>query len=678
MNEFLKFKKRIAKAKDKYLAAKENDCHIGNVESVKRLARPFERDHFTLAIIGGMSSGKSSFLNAFLGEKNLLPTGGDQTTCSLTSIYYSEKEKVSVEYMDGHIDVFNANSKSDLKDILTNTVAIPQEFGNGFPLLAINNDILRGLSESDILKKADIYSNIAKRKITTSELSNYLNTHMDPSQFVKEVSVGINLPSLEGWKIVDTPGVCALGGIEELTREYIFGTDEYGCDNVDAVLLVYKGSVSLQEHPELTEFVKDVIRRKKSIIADRSFMIVTHSASDHFQENPNYINNALNQIDNLIPKERIFYVDNNLELFCRIREREGKDFMDMITKSSLEDWPKDTSSRLKAMKSDFLEERDKGDRGMILNEDFINEIQKLSQFHILREELEKFIVERKQEAYDEIIKLIKEDLNNLVNRKNEEKADLENVLRGVQDSASQIKDEKKKNEAFRLEFNKFIDSLRTDYSFAKLHRMYQDVSQKAKEISSLYSISLISAKAESIENDLKEKKDEILREVERKSKNYFSNIQIPSFPVLDFKSIINKAQKSESNQKDYWQAENGLGNFLKRTFSKIAGIFSDSDKYKHFGMKKYRTPDIEKVSRECIDEIIKTIDAYVHSTNKTIENFISEADKKIKETSEIIEENKKRLDNTNKTVKEKEETIQLLEKEINTLTETINSIAYDN
>lgn len=673
MNEFLKFKKRIAKAKDKYLAAKKNDCHIGNVESVKRLARPFERDHFTLAIIGGMSSGKSSFLNAFLGEKNLLPTGGDQTTCSLTSIYYSKKEKVSVEYMDGHIDVFNANSNSDLKDILTNTVAIPQEFGNGFPLLEINNDILCGLSESDILKKADIYSNIAKRQITTSELSNYLKTHKDPSKFVKEVSVGINLSSLEGWKIVDTPGVCALGGIEELTRNYIFGTDEYGYDNVDAVLLVYKGSVSLQEHPELTDFIKDVTRRKKSIIADRSFMIVTHSASGHFQENPNYLNNALNQIDNLIPKERIFYVDNNLELFCRIREREGKDFMDMITNSSLEDWPIETTRILKAMKSDFLEERDKV---MILNEDFINEIQKLSQFHILREELEKFIVERKQKAYDDIIQLIKEDLDNLVNRKNEDKAKVEKDLRGEQDLASQIEDEKKKNEASRLEFNNFVDSLRTDYSVAKIRRMYQNISQAVKGISSLYSISLISAEAESIENDLKEKKDEILREVEKKSKNYFSNLHIPSFPVLDFKSIINKAQKSESNQKDNWQAEKGLGNFLKRTFSKIAGIFSD--KYEHSGMTNYRTPDIEKVSRECKDEIIKAINAYVDSTNNAIENYISEADKKIKETDKIIQENNELLVKTNKTVEEKDKTIQLLEKEIKTLTETIKSIAYDN
>ena len=267
-------------------------------------------------------------------------------------------------------------------------------------------------------------------------------------------------------------------------------------------------------------------------------------------------------------------------------------------------------------------------------------------------------------------------MNNLANRKNEDKAKVEKDLRGEQDLASQIEDEKKKNEASRLEFNNFVDSLRTDYSVAKIRRMYQNISRAAKGISSLHSISLISAEAESIENELKEKKDEILREVEKKSKNYFSNIHIPSFPVLDFKSIINKAQKSESNQKDNWQAEKGLGNFLKRTFSKIAGIFSD--KYEHSGMTNYRTPDIEKVSRECKDEIIKAINAYVDSTNNAIENYISEADKKIKETDRITQENNELLVMTNKTVEEKDKTIQLLEKEINTLTETIKSIAYDN
>ena len=263
-----------------------------------------------------------------------------------------------------------------------------------------------------------------------------------------------------------------------------------------------------------------------------------------------------------------------------------------------------------------------------------------------------------------------------MNRKNEKKAKVEKGLRGEQDLASQIEDEKKKNEASLLDFNNFIDSLRTDYSDAKIRRMYQNISQKAKGISSLHSISLISAEAESIENELKEMKDEILREVEKQSKNYFSNIHIPSFPVLDFKSMINKAQKSESNQKDNWQAEKGFGNFLKRTFSKIAGIFSD--KYEHYGMTNYRTPDIEKVSRECIDEIIKAFNAYVDSTTKAIENYISVVDKMIKETERITHEDEKLLAETNKTVAEKDKSIKLLEKEINTLTETINSIAYDN
>ena len=83
-----------------------------------------------------------------------------------------------------------------------------------------------------------------------------------------------------------------------------------------------------------------------------------------------------------------------------------------------------------------------------------------------------------------LLKKIKEDLNNLVNRKNDKKAKVEKGLRGEQDLASQIEDEKKNNEASLLDFNNFIDSLRTDYSDAKIRRMYQDISQEAKEISS--------------------------------------------------------------------------------------------------------------------------------------------------------------------------------------------------
>ncbi|MGM9709665.1 MAG: dynamin family protein [Prevotella sp.] len=668
MNEFLKFKQKIVQAKGKYLAVKKNDPHEGNIKDVEQLARPFERGYFTLALVGGMSSGKSSFLNAFLGEKDFLPTGGGQTTCSLTSIYYSKEEKVTIEYMDEHIEEHNATSKNNLREILKNTVAIPEAFGNGFPLLQVNNDILKGMTKDDILGNVEVYSEKAKRKIKTQELADYLKTHMDPSKFIKEVSVGINLPSLEGWRIVDTPGVCALGGIEELTRDFILGKDEYGYDNVDALLLMYNGILGLEGHPGLTEFINDLAKRKKSIFKDQSFMIVTHSAFGKFQANPDYITNALSQIDNLIPKERVFYVDNYFELFCRIRENEGKDFMDMISTESEKDWF-DTIDKLESMAFKFSKKYN----GKILNEDFITEIQKLSQFHILRKELENFIVERKQEAYDEIIQLIKEDLNNLVTRKKEEEAKVEKDLRGEQDLASQIEEEKRKNEACRLDFNSFANSLQEEYSDAKIRHRYQSILQAARKLTSLHSLSQIYAEAESIKNDLEQKKEEILDEVGKKSKNYFSDIQIPSFPVINFHLIVSEAEKSEKNKTDNWEKAEGLGNYLKRVFSKIAG-----KKYEHWGMKNNRKLDVKKASEDCQKEIVKAINGYVAITINVINKFITEANKKIKDTERIVQEKKDELVKNNKTVEDKENTIKSLEEEIDILTETIKSIDYEN
>ena len=79
-----------------------------------------------------------------------------------------------------------------------------------------------------------------------------------------------------------------------------------------------------------------------------------------------------------------------------------------------------------------------------------------------------------------------------------------------------------------------------------------------------------------------------------------------------------------------------------------------------------------------ISKNVWAINAYVKSTNNAIENYILEADKKIKETDRITQENNELLVMTNKTVEEKNNTIKLLEEEISTLTETIIYIEYDN
>ena len=77
---------------------------------IESLSEPFVQGVFTLAVIGPMSAGKSSFINALLEDEDLLPTGHFQTTCTLTELIYSPQKNLKVEYGDGHIDNYEGDN----------------------------------------------------------------------------------------------------------------------------------------------------------------------------------------------------------------------------------------------------------------------------------------------------------------------------------------------------------------------------------------------------------------------------------------------------------------------------------------------------------------------------------------------------------------------------------------
>ena len=86
-------KKKLQEYKDVRQQANINDEGLN--AAVERKAKPFVEGHFTLAVVGKMSAGKSTFINAFLG-KNILPTGHFQTTAILTKIEHAEKESIKI------------------------------------------------------------------------------------------------------------------------------------------------------------------------------------------------------------------------------------------------------------------------------------------------------------------------------------------------------------------------------------------------------------------------------------------------------------------------------------------------------------------------------------------------------------------------------------------------------
>ena len=86
-NEFAKIGKLVDTIIKRYREVRM-DCGIPDngwhSRTIERMATPFIKGYFTLAVVGKVSSGKSTFINALLGCKELQPKGHDQTTCGVT------------------------------------------------------------------------------------------------------------------------------------------------------------------------------------------------------------------------------------------------------------------------------------------------------------------------------------------------------------------------------------------------------------------------------------------------------------------------------------------------------------------------------------------------------------------------------------------------------------------
>ena len=146
-NQFLQYKQFVKQVLREYRVVREKNKvkDKGLSISVERKANPFIKGNFTIAVVGKMSAGKSTFINAFLGNKNLLPTGHFQTTCVLTKIEYSEKESIEIIYGDDHKETINGNISGKLKTL----VAIEDKY-DSLPVNAVNKLIIKGWSKSRI------------------------------------------------------------------------------------------------------------------------------------------------------------------------------------------------------------------------------------------------------------------------------------------------------------------------------------------------------------------------------------------------------------------------------------------------------------------------------------------------------------------------------------------------
>lgn len=110
LDKFTRYKHNITRTHQRYHEIKkELGLAKGQEGSLCDLAKPFEQGYFTLGVLGTVSSGKSSFINALLGYDELLPTGANQTTLGITCIRHADTPRVEITYGDGHNQTITTN-----------------------------------------------------------------------------------------------------------------------------------------------------------------------------------------------------------------------------------------------------------------------------------------------------------------------------------------------------------------------------------------------------------------------------------------------------------------------------------------------------------------------------------------------------------------------------------------
>lgn len=285
-------------------------------EGIRILSEPFVKGVFTLAVIGQMSAGKSAFINALLEDEDLLPTGHFQTTCTLTEIVWAQEKRLRITYGDGHVQEFGADD--DISYELKKAVAIPEKF-DSLPINHIHEFIMKGLGIKEILANKDAIKKLSKRNIDEELVKEYVlgNSKEGIMPKVKAtipVHVYMEYPlsdSYRGWRIVDTPGIGALGGIDQTTKDFLAN------ETVDAAIFMFNGADHI-ETTELNVMVSNAFSQLSDVAKERTFFVITHAGTRVCRENIDATYKlALDLFSNgdvTISKERFFAVDSMLSL----------------------------------------------------------------------------------------------------------------------------------------------------------------------------------------------------------------------------------------------------------------------------------------------------------------------------------------------------------------------------
>lgn len=174
-----------------------------------------DADVLTIGVIGQMKCGKSTFLNAFLFGRQLLPAATTPMTAALSVITYGEQEKIAVEF-------YTSQEWEELKTLASREIEEDSDSQTRSSIQAAKE--LYGKSEKIRSELPALLGTTREDRI--DNLIEYVGADGTYVSIVKSVRIYLPETWLKGVEIVDTPGFNdPVVSREERTKEFLKRAD---------------------------------------------------------------------------------------------------------------------------------------------------------------------------------------------------------------------------------------------------------------------------------------------------------------------------------------------------------------------------------------------------------------------------------------------------------------------
>lgn len=432
-----KYRDSVIDLYENYLQSRDDVEDGVDIDILESRVEAIKRGKFTLLVAGEVKAGKSTFINALLGSE-ILPSDVLQATSAIIEISKADKPCVRVEYADGKTKEVEDDPTTPFIDeskVFLSQICSIQDKYRSVPISLIDDLIVRfNVKSMDIDIPSLEVSSGMKLSHIASEIRDYINERK-----IEDIPVRIQYEYPLKWEfdelqIVDSPGVNARGGVQDLTFSYM--------EQANAILFVHP--IKPIESKSFREFVDRVI-------ADRSkeflFLVLTHAGLYDDNEVGRLHQEAIHLYSDIIDKDRILVVDSLLKLIS----------LDLSSGKTKEQVKSESPHKRKLLYSYIAKSEDD-------QVDLLELIRKDSRFDLMETVIDQFGSKAPLLQLSSVVSTIKSGLRNVNSEMQSRIARLELKKKPLQEFEREIANVEERIEKYKLDMNRTVESAHQRFS----------------------------------------------------------------------------------------------------------------------------------------------------------------------------------------------------------------------